>query len=265
MDVRDSVVGDVTRSPGVSVLVHEEVPGDAEREEVEGGARDDLVGLERDRPHRMDRRERHPGERRRGEADHPGKTARPGVRPDRAPDPEERPGQEHPLERHVDDAAPLAVEPADRRERERRRVAQRRGAERPPHDDAVQVRRRRAGREHAEDDPEHARRDRGAAVSDRSARCRPDAGEDGDQPDQDRQGGRPGRERRQSKPEGEAAQRDPREADLLRTGPAAHARLRRRSHVQRAPRLSPTKSTTSPWMMMVRFSARSGRKIVGSS
>ena len=171
---------------------------------------------------------------------------------DRPRDAEERAGQQHPLERDVDHAAALAEEAADRREGQRRRVAQRRGAERAPDDDLVEVRRRRARREDAEDDAEDACGDRASTDPPLAARPRPDAARD-----------REDAERRSATtacaPRAAAAQarrrspeQDPEDPDRLRMRPAnpadacgerGHAvlRRRRRSHTATPPRFSPTK------------------------
>ena len=167
---------------------------------------------------------------------------------------------EHPLQRHVDDAAALAVEPADRRKRERCHVAQRGGAQRYP-----KRRRCRGGpttssRESRGRSRERQRQSRFHRC-DHSARCR----------QMPRRSQRPDKKRRttvrlrrrQGEPERDP-QRDPGEADLL----GLVQRLTRASSAQPRPegaQVGPTKRTTSPSMMMVRFSARSERKIVGSS
>ena len=146
----------------------------------------------------------------------PREPPRPRSRPDRAPDPEERAGQQHPLERDVDHAAPLAVEAADRGERQRRRVAERRGEQRAPDDDGVEVRSRRARREYAEADPEQPRGDRAATDTASIARPGPDARRDGEDAERDRQRGRARCERRQRQPERERAERDAGDADRAR-------------------------------------------------
>ena len=57
-----------------------------------------------------------------------------------APDAPERAHQHHALEPDVDDAAALGEQPAERGEQQRRRVAEHRGQQRRPDDDALEVR-----------------------------------------------------------------------------------------------------------------------------
>ena len=65
--------------------------------------------------------------------------ADPRVRDVRAPDAEERAHEHHALERDVDHAAALGEQPAERAEEQRRGVAQRRGQQRAPDDDLLEV------------------------------------------------------------------------------------------------------------------------------
>ena len=99
----------------------EEVPGQAEREEVDREAADDLVGAQVDGEDGVDEREQAAEEHRHEQADDP------RAAPDRAPDAEEGAHEHHPLEPDVHDAGALGEDPADRGERERRGEAKRRG------------------------------------------------------------------------------------------------------------------------------------------
>ena len=69
MDVRDP--GDVRRRPLAAVDVDEEVAGDPERQEVDRGAADDLVGAKLDREEGVDERERRARDRRAEQAELP--------------------------------------------------------------------------------------------------------------------------------------------------------------------------------------------------
>src|SRR5581483_7027521 len=71
VDVGNAVLVDVAGRPVVAVVLDEEVAGDAEREEVERGAGDDLVDLELDRPDGVDRREHGAGQHRDEQRDDP--------------------------------------------------------------------------------------------------------------------------------------------------------------------------------------------------
>ena len=271
VDVRDP--GDVRRRPLAAVDVDEEVAGDPEREEVDRGAADDLVGAQVDREERVDERERSARERRAEEAE------RPRVELVGAEDPEERAREHHPLEADVHDAAALGEDAAHRGEGERRRVAEHRRRQRRPDDHLVEVALARAGGEVAEADPEHADRDRAPAEPARAAAestaipsaiaTRPITGRD------DRL---PHLQRRQRDPEGEQADEDaePGERRLAAAGASeqavdhpppprlAAAVAARRPSTERISTSAPTKRTTSPWIITVRFDASSGRKISGS-
>src|SRR5581483_4143324 len=128
--------------------------------------------------------------------------------------------------------------------------------------------------EDAEDDAEQPGGDRAPAEAGHAARGRPDAGRDREQPDQDRQQNGPRGERRQREPERERAEEDADDADRLRRlpldagepgGHRRHARLLLRTPATIVVRFRPTNRITSPWMIVVRLPARSGRKIDGSS
>src|SRR5207248_2984748 len=80
----------------------------AEREEVDGGAADDLVRTQMDREERIAEREEAARRDRDQQPEHP------AARDVRAPDPEEGAGEHHSLEPDVHDAAALRVEPAER-------------------------------------------------------------------------------------------------------------------------------------------------------
>src|SRR5581483_3644965 len=98
-----------------------------------------------------------------------------------------------------------------------------------------------------------------------------------DDPDRERQHRGARGARRQRQPERERAEHDPADPDGAGARPADAAepgcergrhvaRLHRRlSHSHAPPRLRPTNRMTRPWMIVVRFPARSGRKIEGSS
>ena len=79
---------------------------------------------------------------------------RPGAELVRAEHGEERAHQHHPLEADVHDAAALGEHAADRGERERRRADERRGEQRAPDDDLLEVVRARARGDDAEEDPD---------------------------------------------------------------------------------------------------------------
>ena len=111
---------------------------------------DDLVGPQVDGEEGVHECERRAGER---GAEQP---ERPGVELVGAEDPEERAREHHPLEADVHDAAALGEDPADRRERERRREAEHRRDQRRPDDDLLEVADARPRGEEAERDPEHA-------------------------------------------------------------------------------------------------------------
>ncbi len=265
---------DVAGGAAVAVLLDEDVPGQPERQEVDRRPGDDLVDLQMDRPDGMDRRHRHPRERSRAETDQPRPAAGPRMRPDRAPDSEEGACQEHPLERDVDHAASLAEEAADRRVGQRRRVPEGRRQESAPHDNAVEVRGRRARGQKSEDDAEQTRGDRTACDATLPARPGPDASRNRQDADEDRQHRGAGGEGWQRQPERERAEGDTDDPDGARARPAdaadpcgdrRHVCRLRRSHAATPPRLRPTKRMTRPWMIVVRFPARSGRKIDGSS
>ena len=116
--------------PSAAVDVDEQVAGEAEREEVDRGPADDLVGAEVDRPDRVHERHGAPASDRDQQPEHP------RVELVGAHDPEERAHQHHPLEADVHDAGALREHAAERREDERRREAEHRGEERRPDDDA---------------------------------------------------------------------------------------------------------------------------------
>ena len=126
-----------------------------------------------------------------------------------APDAEEGARQHHPLEADVHDAAPLGEHAAERRERERRGVAQRRGDQRRPDDDVREVGAARARCEEPERDPEDPARDGAPAHPPLAARGGPDPGRDGEDPERDRpEDGERRLEGRQRQPEGERAEQD---------------------------------------------------------
>src|SRR4029079_426392 len=105
----------------------------------------------------------------------------------------------------VCDAPPLAIDAADRPVNERRRGAERRGAERAPDDDLVEVAGRRARGEDAEDDAEQPGDDRAATDPTLVARPRPDPAGDAEDADEDGHRSDAGGERREGQPEGERA------------------------------------------------------------
>src|SRR5262249_39957637 len=96
----------------VVVELDEEVPGDAESEEVDGSAADYLVGSQLDREKRVDQGEQAACSRGYQEPDAPAASL---VGPVEAP---EGTHQHHPLEADVHDAAALGEDPADRGEHE---------------------------------------------------------------------------------------------------------------------------------------------------
>ncbi len=151
-DRRD--VRHVARGSLIGVDLDEEVPRDAEREEVDGSAADDLVGAKLNRDEGV-----HESERRTGDdaGDDPPPPFAGLVGAEKA---EERTHQEHALETDVHDAAPLGEDAAQRGEGERRRRAERRGDERGPHECLLERRHVGSRRDPSEQDAEHAGRDR---------------------------------------------------------------------------------------------------------
>ncbi len=131
----------------------EEVPGDAEREEVDRHAAHDLVSrADGSTRSRMYEREESPANMRGENADEPAAPLVGSV------DPPEGAHQHHPLEADVHDAAPLGNHSAERAERQRRREDEHlrdQSRRRTPREVAGA----RPRREEPECDPEHARRD----------------------------------------------------------------------------------------------------------
>src|SRR4029077_9619302 len=97
---------------------------------------------------------------------------------------------------------------ADRREGQRRRPDQRRRDERAPRDDDVEVRAGRPGREHAEQDPEHADGHGAPRGPPYPAGDPPDAAGNADEPDEERYERRAGFDRRQREEEREDPEAD---------------------------------------------------------
>ena len=129
-------------------------------------------------------------------------------------DPEERARQHHPLEADVHDAAPLAEDAADGRERERGREAEHRRGQGRPDDDHVQVRDARAGARGSRATCRGCPRRRRRAPSRRTpARSAIDAEQDRRQADQRGSDRRAHLQRRQRHPEREQADQDPGDRD----------------------------------------------------
>ena len=123
----DGMRGHVAGAAGAEDRVRA-VARDAEAEDVDRGARDDLVGAQVDREHGVDEAEEAAGRHRAEQPDLP-RAALLGH--DDAP---EAAHQHHALEADVDDARALREEPAERAEGERRRVLER-ADEEPGRDD----------------------------------------------------------------------------------------------------------------------------------
>ena len=251
-----------------SVELEEQVARQAEREEVDRRAADDLVGAEGDREERVE--QAHQRRRRAMPIASPSGHAPGHVG---APDGEERAREHHPLEADVHDARALGEQPAERGEDERSRVAEHRREQRAPDDDRFEVVDARAGREVADREPEHAGCDRVAADAALAADPRADADREREEADHDRSDRAPNLDRRQRDERGEDADDDPGPGDALasRAGAASSrlgsllraVRFSRRS-ASRTMTSAPTKRTISPWMMIARLEARSGGKYAGS-
>ena len=234
---------------------------------------DDLVGPQVDGEERVDEREGGAGERGAEEAE------RPGVELVGAEDAEERARQHHPLETDVHDAAALAEDAAHRGEGERRREAEHRRDQRRPDDDLLEMADARAGGEDAEADAEHADDDGAPAEPAHAPAQRADAERDGEDADHAgttglriASGGSATQKAAIADEDAEPARRHvPRAAaapQRARSFASPPRRRRRRRLPQpitdRMSTSAPTKRTTSPWIMSVRFDASSGRKISGS-
>ncbi len=174
------------------VELHEEVAGDADCEEVDARATDDLVGAEMDRKVRVEERQQATGRH----TDQQPHDPRPGlVRAVEAP---EGAHQHQPLERDVHDAAPLGEDAGDRAEDERRRKPECLGNERRI-EDGLEVPGPRPCREDAEADPEQAPGDRAVAKPPTPARSRPDPERGREDTESDRPGRRTCLDRRDRK------------------------------------------------------------------
>ena len=213
---------DTGRDVLVSVELLEEVPGDAEREEVDRHPAHDLVRPQMDRPVGVEEPEEATGEHRDENADDPAATLVGAV------DAPEGAHQHHPLEPDVHDSAPLRDHAAERAERERRREHEHL-RDQVGREDDLEVARARSGRQVAEREADHARRDRTPAGAARAARDRPQAGGDREDPEQDRHGRRARRERRDRAQEGDETEDAPGDGDRLR--PQRPVGLAERLHV----------------------------------
>src|SRR5581483_1634801 len=251
------------------VELEEEVAGDPEREEVDGGAADDLIGAQMDREDRVDECHQAARERRDREPADPGAGLVGTV------DAPERTHEHHPLEADVHDAAPLGEEAADAGEDQRRREDEGPGDETSV-EDVVQVRLARVGREDPERDSEHAGGDRAPSDPPLAAGERPDAQRNRDDPHEHRPEDRPRHDRGDREERGERAEYDP--GDAVRPRPAqilpepaveapvgdhattcARRRNRRREfQTYKISTSAPTKRTINPWMMYVRLLASCG-------
>ncbi len=183
LDPGDADVGDPRDVVGralVAVVVEEDVAGDAEGQEVQPNAADDLVGAQVDREERV-----HEGERAaRGHADE--QAQEPRVEQVGAEDPEERAHEHHALQADVHDAAALGHDPAQGGEEQRRGVAQRRGDQRRPRHHVLEVVDPRLRRGHGAGTADEARRNGAPAHAFLTAADRPRAGGHRQQPDEDR-------------------------------------------------------------------------------
>ena len=222
----------VARSALVGVHLDEEVARDPEREEVDGEAADDLVGAEMDRDERVD-------ECQRGARDHTADDPpAPVLELVRAQEAEERAHQQHSLEADVHDSASLGQDPAERSEGQRRGSAQRRGDQRRPHEDLVEVLDVGARAEPAEQDPEHTDRDRERGEPPTGALAQGDrAGDDAEPADDERDDRRARRHGRKGEEERERSQSDAEPGEVPREVCAldAHAFDRRRADAQGGP------------------------------
>ena len=177
---------------------------------IDRGADHDLIGAQMDAKEGVDECQEHPREDRDQQAEEP------RIGDVGAPDAEEGAHQHVALEADVHDSAPLREHAADRGERQRRRVTERRSQQRRPDDDVVQVAGARARRGRAEQDPHDAGDDCPPTDAPGAASGRSDPGRDGDDADEDRPQHRPRRERRERKPERQQAQTNSGDADPLR-------------------------------------------------
>ena len=270
------MLGHVRRRPLAAVDVDEEVAGDPEREEVDRRAADDLVGSQVDGEEGVDERERRPrrAAAQRSPSAHELSLSAPRI-------PKNAPGEHHPLEADVHDAAPLGEDAAHRREGERRREAEHRGDQRRPDDDLLEIADARAGGEVAERRSRARRPTTAPQPSRRSPRL--SAPMPSARPSTPITTGTTGSRIESG---GSATQkaamptRMPSQATAraLRGAAARSARSITRSpprlvagrllpsadHATRISTSAPTKRTTSPWISSVRLEASSGRKISGS-
>ena len=123
--------------------------------------------------------------------------------------------QEHALEPDVHHAAALGEHAADRREDQRRRVAEHRGGQGPPHEHRLEVRHagdRGRDAERPERERQHHRRDPEAAAA---PPRRPRPQRERRRRDRDRHRGLPRRHRRHGDPERDDGEGDPRDARRL--------------------------------------------------
>src|SRR5580765_1991269 len=266
VDVRNR--REVARRSVGSVELEEEIAGDPECQEVDRRAADDLVAAQGDREDGVQETHQCTGADRDQDREHP------RARDVRPPHGEERADEHHPLEPDVHDAGAFREQAAERRERERRGVAQHCRKQRAPDDDGVELGRARARGEVADQQARDSRRDRVPAdpplAADQPER---EAERDREEADRDRQGrvARSDRGQRYQRrahadgygPEAESA-RSPRYAP--RHAGTLFVRRPRRSQPSRT-RIrtsAPTNSTTRPWMITARLPPTPGAKIVGS-
>ena len=259
---------DVGRRPLLSVDVDEEVAGQAEREEVDRDAADDLVGAEVDRRERVEQRHRAAREDRRPASPSHHESSLSAARI-----PKKAPISIIPSRPMFTTPERSREHPAEGGEDERRRVAEHRREAAPTRRRRFELPdARRARREVREGEAEHARGDREAAEP-------PLAPRDGDQIPPARRAARARGSGPTSGPRSAAGRRRPptRPSTMplhasvrsgFRVEPAGSATLvmsppssRARARAARGRRMSaPTNSTTRPWIRSVRFDASSGWK-----
>ena len=188
--------------PLFAVDVDVEVPGHAEREEVDRRPTDDLIRTQVDCEERMDERQRAAGCHRDQEPSLP----RAGlVRSQRT---EEGAHQHHPLQADVHHAAAFGEHAPDRGESQRSGPPKRRGDERSPEDDDVEVREARSRCEDSARDPEERGGDGAPADPALASRRGPDSRRRTHDSDGNGYKGSARVNRRKRKPEGERAERD---------------------------------------------------------
>ena len=161
-------LGDPGRDVLRPVELHERVAGDPDREEVDRGPSDDLVGAQVDGEERVQQPEQPAG----GHADEDARDPVAGLVG--TPDAPEGAHEHHPLEADVHDPAPLREDAAERPVDERRREDEHRGDERRPREDDLEVVDTRPTRKIGAPQPQEADDDRAPARAHRPGTRRVD-------------------------------------------------------------------------------------------